>query len=148
MIREGETYFRNNSLLSALSVPYVPYAALPHARHVDRARNTLEPLDVHRILLRKLSQGSVATAAIRYLVLALFEERDEGRDEEVITRNTHASSLVFRALARLEELFREAFLLTCANPVRNPPPPLLGTHVMELTHRSYGLHVVVNAHRP
>ena len=76
--KEGETNLRNNSLLSTLSVPYAPYAPLPHARHVDGPRNTLELLDVHRVLLRKLSEGSVATAATKYLVLALFEERDEG----------------------------------------------------------------------
>jgi len=99
----------------------VPYAALPHARHVDGARKALEPLDVHRILLRKLSEGDVT--ATQYLLLALFEERDEGRDEEVVARNTHAGRLVLRARARLEEL-RKACL------------------------SSYGLHVVVNAHRP
>src|SRR6266702_2717246 len=127
--RQGETHLRDSSLLSALSVLYIPYAALPHARHIDGAREALQPLDVHPILFRKLSEDSsvvprrrrrqqaiAATRSTKY-VLALLKERDKGRDEEVVARNVLAGRLVLRSRARLEELF-EASLLTCAKQKR------------------------------
>lgn len=108
----------------------MPYATLPHARHIDGAREALQPLDVHPVLLRELSKGEVVprsrqkaiiAAAIRY-ALALLEERHQGRDEEVVARDVHAGRLVLRSRARLEELF-------------------------EASLRTHGLHVVVNTHR-